>query len=73
MIERSLEQPFIEKSSLQTQEQQSIWNQIQELSTSQHKNEQFSAYINALLLNYILDHPKLTIIHHYYTNSIQFP
>jgi hypothetical protein len=73
MIERLVDQPVIEKSSLQTQVQQSIWNQIQELSSSQHKNEQFSAYINALLLHYTLRHNKLTIIHHYYTNSIQFP
>ena len=73
MIHRPIDQPVIEKSSLQTQAQQSIWNQIQELSTSQHKNEQLSAYINALLLDYTLRYPKLTIIHHYYTNSIQFP
>jgi DNA repair exonuclease SbcCD nuclease subunit len=53
--------------------EQSIQTQITTLAASDNKNEQFSAYINALLLSYTQQYDSLTIIHHYYTNAIKFP
>ena len=43
------------------------------LQKSNHKNEIHSGYINALLAQYIDQHPQLTIIHHYYINATAFP
>jgi len=53
--------------------EQSIQTQITTLAASDNKNEQFSSYINTLLLSYTQQYDSLTVIHHYYTNSIKFP
>ena len=53
--------------------QQAVHTQVTSLQDSDNKHEQFSAYINAILLHYVLKHPDITIVHHYYTNAIQFP
>lgn len=53
--------------------EQSIQTQISTLAASDNKNEQFSAYINSLLLSYTQQYDSLTVVHHYYTNAIQFP
>ena len=46
---------------------------IKTLFESKKKNEIISAIINQMLLNYIQKHDKLTVIHHYYTEWINFP
>lgn len=56
-----------------TDTEQSIKTQITTLAASDNKNEQFSSYINSLLLSYTQQYDSLTVIHHYYTNAIQFP
>jgi len=43
------------------------------LSKSQNKNEKFSAKLNKLLLEYYQKYGKLTVIHHYYTEWVNFP
>lgn len=45
----------------------------EELSNSKNKSEQTSWQINQILSNYISEHQKLTIIHHYYINNTIFP
>ncbi|MCK9467184.1 MAG: metallophosphoesterase [Candidatus Absconditabacterales bacterium] len=50
-----------------------IENTITTLSQSNKKNEQISAHINQVLLDYIKKYPKLTVIHHYYIEGISFP
>ena len=50
-----------------------IEQQINALTSSENKNERFSAYINNILLQVVESHDELTVIHHYYTNNIQFP
>jgi len=50
-----------------------IENTITTLSQSNKKNEQISAHINQVLLDYIKKYPKLTVIHHYYIEWISFP
>lgn len=43
------------------------------LAQSQDKNEQFSAKLNQLVYGFLKTSQSLTIIHHYYTNKVQFP
>ena len=50
-----------------------IENTINTLSKSQNKNEKFSADLNKLLLGYYQKYGKLTVIHHYYTEWVNFP
>ena len=50
-----------------------IENTINTLSKSQNKNEKFSAELNKLLLEYYQKYGKLTVIHHYYTEWVNFP
>ncbi len=50
-----------------------IENVIKILSESKKKNEIVSAKVNQILLDYIQKYPKLTIIHHYYIEWINFP
>lgn len=50
-----------------------IENTINTLSKSQNKNEKFSAELNKLLLEYYEKYGKLTVIHHYYTEWVNFP
>ena len=50
-----------------------IGNTINTLSKSQNKNEKFSAELNKLLLEYYKKYGKLTVIHHYYTEWVNFP
>lgn len=71
MIHKVSDMP--ELKSAKNDAEQSIQTQITTLATSNNKNEQFSSYINALLLSYTQQHDSLTVIHHYYTNAIQFP
>ena len=66
-------------SSLRS-EWQGLWAQLMEiestvntLSKSQNKNEKFSAELNKLLLEYYQKYGKLTVIHHYYTEWVNFP
>ncbi|HKL43919.1 MAG TPA: metallophosphoesterase [Candidatus Absconditabacterales bacterium] len=50
---------------------------IETLSESKKKNERISAKVNQILLDYVQkygeENKKLTIIHHYYTEGINFP
>lgn len=71
MIHKVSDMPTI--TAARTEVEQSIQTQITTLTASDNKNEQFSAYINALLLSYTQQYDTLTVIHHYYTNAIQFP
>lgn len=71
MIHRISDMPTA--TAPRTEVEQSIQTQITTLATSENKNEQFSAYINALLLSYAQQYDTVTVIHHYYTNAIQFP
>lgn len=48
-------------------------NTVNTLSKSQNKNEKFSAELNKLLLEYYQKYGKLTVIHHYYTEWVNFP
>lgn len=48
-------------------------NTVNTLSKSQNKNEKFSAELNKLLLKYYQKYGKLTVIHHYYTEWVNFP
>jgi len=48
-------------------------NTVNTLSKSQNKNEKFSAELNKLLLEYYQKYRKLTVIHHYYTEWVNFP
>lgn len=48
-------------------------NTVSTLSKSQNKNEKFSAELNKLLLEYYQKYGKLTVIHHYYTEWVNFP
>lgn len=50
-----------------------IENTVNTLSKSQNKNEKFSAELNKLLLEYYQKYGKLTVIHHYYTEWVNFP
>ena len=50
-----------------------IENTINTLLKSQNKNEKFSAELNNLLLKYYQKCGKLTVIHHYYTEWVNFP
>ena len=50
-----------------------IENTVKTLSKSQNKNEKFSAELNKLLLEYYQKYGKLTVIHHYYTEWVNFP
>lgn len=50
-----------------------IENTINMLSKAQNKNEKFSAEINKFLLEYYQKYGKLTVIHHYYTEWVNFP
>lgn len=50
-----------------------IWNSIKALKDSKNKNERFSAYINKLLLDYYKKYGNLTVMHHYYTEWVNFP
>lgn len=50
-----------------------IENTLKTLSNSQNKNERFSAELNKLLLKYYQKYGKLTIMHHYYTEWVNFP
>ena len=50
-----------------------IESMITTLSQSKKKNEQISAHINQVLLDYIKKYPKLTVIHHYYIEWVNFP
>lgn len=50
-----------------------IENTIKTLSKSQNKNEKFSAELNDLLLKYYQKYGKLTVIHHYYIEWVNFP
>ena len=50
-----------------------IENTVKTLSKSQNKNEKFSAELNDLLLKYYQKYGKLTVIHHYYTEWVNFP
>ena len=50
-----------------------IENTIKSLLQSKKKNEQISAHINQVLLDYIKKYPKLTVIHHYYIEWVNFP
>jgi len=72
MIEKAGPIPSYDISTASTA-QQNIHTQVTSLQDSDNKNEQFSAYINAVLLEYVLQYPDITIVHHYYTNAIQFP
>lgn len=56
-----------------SQDTTKIQQQIAALSTGDNKNEKFSAYINDVLLQLSQTYESLTVIHHYYTNNIQFP
>lgn len=40
---------------------------------SKDKNEQFSGKLNQLVNGYLKQEKKLTLIHHYYVNKVQFP
>lgn len=40
---------------------------------SKDKNEQFSGKLNQLVNGYLKQEKKLTLIHHYYINKVQFP
>ena len=46
---------------------------VNTLLKSQNKNEKFSAELNKLLLEYYQKYGKLTVIHHYYTEWVNFP
>ncbi len=50
-----------------------IESTVNTLSKSQNKNERFSAELNKLLLKYYQKYGKLTVIHHYYTEWVNFP
>ena len=50
-----------------------IENTVKTLSKSQNKNEKFSAELNDLLLKYYQKYGKLIVIHHYYTEWVNFP
>lgn len=50
-----------------------IESTVNTLSKSQNKNEKFSAELNKLLLEYYQKYGKLTVIHHYYTEWVNFP
>lgn len=50
-----------------------IENTISMLSKSQNKNERFSATLNNLLLKYYQKYYNLAVIHHYYTEWVNFP
>lgn len=50
-----------------------IESTVNTLSKSQNKNEKFSAELNKLLLEYHQKYGKLTVIHHYYTEWVNFP
>lgn len=50
-----------------------IESTVNTLSKSQNKNEKFSAELNKLLLKYYQKYGKLTVIHHYYTEWVNFP
>jgi len=56
-----------------TQQSIEIENTIKTLSNSQNKNERFSAQLNDLLLKYYHKYDNLTVIHHYYTEWVNFP
>lgn len=46
---------------------------IQILYDSKKKNEQISAKLNHILLQYLNQYPQLTLIHHYYVEWVSFP
>jgi uncharacterized protein YggL (DUF469 family) len=46
---------------------------IKTLSESSKKNEFISAKVNQILLDYIKKYSKLTVIHHYYIEWVNFP
>jgi len=46
---------------------------IKTLSESSKKNEFISAKVNQILLDYVQKYTKLTIIHHYYIEWVNFP
>jgi len=50
-----------------------IENTIKTLSNSKNKNERFSAGLNELLLKYYKQYGKMTVVHHYYTEWLNFP
>ena len=50
-----------------------IESTVNTLSKSQNKNERFSAELNKLLLEYYQKYGKLIVIHHYYTEWVNFP
>lgn len=50
-----------------------IESTVNTLLKSQNKNEKFSAELNKLLLGYYQKYGKLTVIHHYYTEWVNFP
>lgn len=71
MIHKISDMPVVTEP--RTDIEQSIQTQIITLAASDNKNEQFSSYLNALLLSYTQQYDSLTVIHHYYTNAIKFP
>lgn len=50
-----------------------VENTIKILKDSKNKNERFSAKLNNFLLNNYKKHGELTVIHHYYTEWLNFP
>ena len=74
---------FLEIDWLDSQELQTIssndkvvWEiekTIKTLFESKKKNEIISSKINQILLEYVKKYEKLTVIHHYYTEWINFP
>ncbi len=68
-----LEEWRVNSEELRVLEELEIGKVIKTLSESKKKNELISAKVNQILLDYVQKYSKLTVIHHYYVEWVNFP